>query len=51
MLNMCVESELDIVGNTLRKDGWMVGGSQSRVKDCLQQSIKLNGGRESWVNK
>ena len=44
MLNMCVESELDIVGNTLLEgwmDGWMdgwVGGSQSRVKDCLQQS-------------
>ena len=52
MLNMCVKSELDIVGNTLlsrrkylagRKDGWMGGwmdGSQSRVKDCLQQSKK-----------
>ena len=40
MVNMCVESEFDIVGNTLLEGsvgGWM-DGSQSRVKDCLQQS-------------
>ena len=42
MLNMCVESELNIVGNTLLV-GWVGGwmdGSQSRVKDCLQQSTR-----------
>ena len=42
MLNMCVESELDIVGNTL------LG-----VKDCLQQSIShrkyLAGRKEGWM--
>ena len=55
MLNMCVESELDIVGNTLLEgwvDGWMDGwvdGSQSRVKDCLQQSINFSINKPKMV--